>query len=372
MGGKRTPGPSKRRHHHFQHLDRHVLPRIPVPPPGPIRMEIPVSAEISGSPLIASGPEAIRKAAEILEATRNSPDPNPFPSGFGAIPLKRGMLSDDKNLIIYTDWKTTVYLVGDKLYSLPTSDFVRNIWFNALAEGAKRARHWIPISQVIMAFATGLLVNIGVLIAADAIVLVLWSCNHPDLLKYGWNNLMHAYRALAELKTRYPTLWVKLKSKIEEEFINNFEDALKETVTDPKNIAFFLGRLFHGPATATLGRRVPNMSGDRVGMPPSVPVGKIVKVIVKCAAAVTILDLPAGASKVAEKQLQELAEDLRKSFQGSEIGIDLTEVEARKIATEFQRDSDRKAFFKDLQQSMSDLKDVLEQMESEMKSMKGD
>jgi hypothetical protein len=136
MAGEQFSGPLSQTDNPI-HVEDGTLPRAATPTPGPIGVAQPVPltgndslrfSESRLAALVASGPEAIRKAAEILGTSRDLPDPGPFPSQFGPIPLKRGMISDNKNLIIYTDWQTTIYLAGDKLYSLRTTDFVRNIW----------------------------------------------------------------------------------------------------------------------------------------------------------------------------------------------------------------------------------------------------
>lgn len=359
MGSGRKPGPLGKPRQSVA-TNSGTSPRVTVATPVPIGLQNPPpSTERSHSSLIASGPEAIRRAAALLSSQRNAPDPRPFPSPFGDIPLKRGMISGHKYLIIYTDWQTTVYLDGPRLYGLRTADFVRNIWLDAIGEGMRRARHWIPIGQVVMGFVTGLLAGPVVIVTATVLVLALWASAHTALVEKGYKALGPAYRGLGQFKSRYPVLWSKVKAKVGQEFVDNLEDALKETITDPKNIAFFLGRVLRG------------VPGGPAGIPPSVPVGKILFVVVECAGLVTALHLPEGFVHLAKHQLKHLADELKKHFQKAEIGIALTEVEAQSIAKELGSDPHREALLKDLQKSLTDLKQVLEQFESDMKAVKG-
>lgn len=320
--------------------------------------QVHVNAAKSQYGLIAWGPEATRKAAEILQKTRNTPDPAPFPSQFGTVFLKRGLISENRNLIIYTDWQVTIYMTGDKLYSVKTTDFVRNVYLDALADGANRAKHWIPISQVLMDFVTGLLVGPAVIIAGYVVFGALFAASHEELVKRGANALGPAYRGLNDFKQRYPALWAKIKQKIGQQFEADLVDGLKETVTDPKNIAFYLGRVLR------------HMPSGPTGMEPSVPIGKILFVVVECAVLVTALHSPVGLFHAATGQVRELANNLKASFQKPELGIPLSDQEALSIASELLRDSNRDALLKDLNGSLTDLKALLEKFESELKNSK--
>ena len=71
---------------------------------------------------VCTGPEAVRRAHEIL--ANNEPEMVPYPTQWGSLVVKQGQVwGATKRLIVSANWQYITYLEGDTLWSVPTRRF---------------------------------------------------------------------------------------------------------------------------------------------------------------------------------------------------------------------------------------------------------
>jgi hypothetical protein len=314
---------------------------------------------------VCTGPEASRRARELL----NTPEPEmaPFPTPWGPVQVKKGQIwGPTKRLIVSADWQHVTYLEDNTLWSTPTADFAREIMLDGMAEGMHRAKPLVAVTKVVMSFIQGVLVGPLEAIAAKLIVLFMWGGAHPDLVKAGYEACGPAFRGLKFIHDRCPTLWMKLMEKAKEEAGKNIVEALEETATNPENIAFLLGRILRGVGGLDklfLGKASPAKTMAEVTL------GKIAFVTVECAILVAALHLPEGFLAVTEKSIAQLAKDLQKSFATKEkIQIILDDPVAKKIAGEILQPG-VKAELEKLDKPLNDLKKTIDNYIEETKDL---
>jgi hypothetical protein len=311
---------------------------------------------------VCNGPEAIRRAHELL--ANNEPEMTPFPTPWGLLFVKKGQVwGPTKRLIVSANWQNITYLEGDTLWSTSTGDFAREIMLDGLIEGMQRAKPMAEAAKVVMTFVQGLLVGPLEAIAAKLIVLFMWAGAHEDLVRRGMNAIDPAIRALKYIHDRCPTLWTKLMQKIQQQVSKELVDALEETVTKPENIAFFLGRVLRGVGGLDklfFGKATPAKQLVAVS------IGKILFITIECAALVTALHLPEGLAAVTRERIEQLAKDLQQDFASkNDIEILLNDPEARTIAEELLRPG-VKAEIEKLQVPLRDFQNMLDKFVEDM------
>ena len=323
--------------------------------------------------IVAVGPEAVRRALEILERNKNAPNDLPYPTPWGVVILRRGQVWDPHHrLIVAADWWRVTYLSGETLWSVPTPDFAREVLIDGIVEGMVRSKPLVEATEVVMSFVQGVMVGPLVATAAKLIVLFMWAGAHEPMLRKAMNALDPAIDGLKLINQRYPTLWKKLLEKMKEEASKEFVDALIETVTSPKNIAFFLGRIIRGLIGDVFfggggGGSASFKEGweEKVLKTGRVTFGKVAFIVVEVAVLVTALHLPEAFASIAAERVKELAEGLQESFKKGTIAIGLSPWEAEQIAKELLNYSDTKQKLKDLEKPMKDIEKALVQFQKD-------
>lgn len=312
--------------------------------------------------IVATGPEATRRALEILETTRSAPTELPYETPWGVLTLRRGQVwKPHERLIVSADWYRVTYLSGETLWSVPTADFAREVMIDGMTDGIMRAKPMVEISMVAMDFIMGIFVGPTVAIAAKLIVAFMWAGAHENLVRKAIDAVGPVKNGLKLINDRYPTLWMKLLEKIGEEVNKELKEALIETVTSPKNIAFAAGRIIRGLFFG--GGAVKGViAQEEVFKAINLSFGKIAFVVVEVSVLVTALHLPEALVAVTEKKLTELADGLKDSFRKGTIAIGLSPWEAQQMAKEFLHYSDTKQKLKDLEQPLKDIQRVLTQL----------
>ena len=228
-----------------------------------------------------------------------------------------------------------------------------------------RAKPMAELAKLEMTFIQGLLVGPLEAIAAKLIVLFMWAGAHQDLVRKGYDSAGPAFRGLRFIHDKCPTLWSKLMDKIEEQVGKELVDALKETVTKPENIAFFLGRVLRGIGGLDklfFGKVSPAKKIVEVS------IGKILFVTVEVAVLVALLHLPEGLAAVTEKNVALLAKSLQEDFKKSQIQIILNDPEAKKIADELLPPG-VKAEMEKMKKPLGDLQNMLNKFVEDMGTM---
>lgn len=310
--------------------------------------------------MIIKGPEAKRRAMEILEFTKNGPPQMTYDTPWGVMIIKRGQVwKPHDRLIVDFGFDRITYLEDDTLWSVPTRDFAREIMLDGVAEGVLRAKPLVEPTIVVMTFIQGIFVGPTIAISAKLIVLFMWGGAHEDLVRKGIDALRPAREGLRLIHQRYPTLWKVLMAKIAAVAGEQIKDAFVETVTKPENIAFFLGRiirgLFFGPDISDMA---PAEQAEKLV---ALSVGRVVFVVVEVAVLVTALHLPEAIIHVATEKVNELAQSLEENFKKPDIAINLLPPESQQIARELLAHPDTKAKMKELEKPLKDLQRVLNQ-----------
>lgn len=310
---------------------------------------------------IVSGPEARRRARELL----NTPQPEmaPFPTPWGALVVRKGDIwGKSKRLIVSTGWDHIVYLQEDTLWSVPTADFAREVLLDGIIEGMLAAKPLVRVTHIVMGFIQGLLVGPLEAIAGKIIVLVMWGGAHPKLVEDAYDAAPQAFRALKYINDRCPVLWSVLIAKIGQVAGQEIVNALKETVTNPENIAFCLGRILRGVGGVDkmlLGKASPGKAMIEITM------GRILFVTIECALLVTALHLPGGFLTVAKETVGQLAKDVQEKFKSdSRIAILLDDAQANLIALELLQPGAK--------QELEKMKDPLEKLNKFLEKLQTD
>lgn len=316
-------------------------------------LQVEVRPATSNYGLIAQGPAALSKVAEIIKATKNLPAPGPFPTPFGPILLKKGGVWDGTKMIVHTDHQHTIYVVDDKLYKATTADFARNLFLDPITKKMKEAKWMVVVTKVLMSFIQGLLVGPVVIVISKVAVIGLWIGAHPQLAQQGIDGLIETQRAASLIKQRYPTLWARLRNALLLHAAASIPDALVETVRDPETVAFFLGRILQGLKDA-----------------PSITFSVFLKIVAKCAAIIAGLHLAPSVVHVQVNRVKHLADQLKTEFNKPDINVALTQSEALKMAEELLKYSDSGKNLDDLNKSTSKWVTVLDTLYKDLEDNK--
>jgi hypothetical protein len=198
--------------------------------------------------LLLSGEAAARAVARVL------PTANPIrvsSGGMGWVVMTPGTMWDVDKMLVYASEMTTYYVIGDSLYESSTATFLRSYWFGALAEGARRAEHWITISKVEIAFLEGIFVPIRVSLLVAAVRLAFLYVTHKEIFHAVFRQAPQVMGLLWDLAWQHPRLAGQLVKTALKEL---FSSALSGI--GPADVAFFLGRLLHGKRSGALGLQV--------------------------------------------------------------------------------------------------------------------
>jgi hypothetical protein len=138
-----------------------------------------------------------------------------------------------------------------------------------------------------------------------------------------------------------------------------FPDALFATAKDPKNIAFFLGRLLRGTGVA----EVLEQAGEKFA---TMSLKVFVKVFVKTAVIVQALHLAPSMAHVSLEQVRHAVTQ----YGGSDTALALSEQEARAILDELKRYADSAAHMEKAERDLNEVLRFADLMERELRSTK--
>jgi len=300
----------------YAHFEVQVLPRRPDYGP------------------VAFGQDAASRAIEILKISTTMPRPMPYMDPLvGTIQFEVGQVWEPhKRLILSADHQLVVYLEGETLFSARTADVAREILLDAVAEGANRARPMAEASRVVMQFIVGIFVGPAVQVAATIIVLTMACGAHREEIGLAIDKGPETFNEIKLFRDECPTAWAKINEKIKVEAPQFLYEAFIQTVTDPKNIAFFLGRVIR----CCLGKGFFDITigAEEVA---KLTLGKFAKYVVECAVLVVLLHLPEGILDLAGEMLKSAGQQIKTGFAKRALGSQLTDDEAKNIAKELAR-----------------------------------
>jgi len=190
-------------------------------------------------------------------------------------------------------------LEGEKLVNVRTPDMTREILLDAVAEGGRRAMPMAYVTQVVMQLIVGIFVGPAVQIAGSIIVITMMCGAHKEEIGTAIERGPAAFAEISAFSEMCPTAWQKIKDKIKAEAPGFLYEAFIHTVTDPKNIAFFLGRVIR----CCLGKGFfeVSMAVEDVA---KVTLKKFAFYVFECAGLVALLHLPEGAIEIAGETLK--------------------------------------------------------------------
>jgi hypothetical protein len=318
--------------------------------------------------LIVTGPEAKRRAMAILKATGNQPSHFAYQTPWGDLIIRRGEVWEPGHrLVVDMGNDFVTYLEGDSLWSVPTRDFAREVMLDAFVKGMERAKPLVHATHVIMMFIQGIFVGPLIAVSAKLIVLFMWAGAHERLVMAGKDAAGPVFRGLQVIHQRYPTLWKKILARVGQQVSKELEETLIETVTEPENIAFFLGRvirgLFFGPDVSDLTA----VQREKALKALQLSFGRITFVVVEVAALVTALHLPGMLVSVTAENVKALADGIMTKFNGAGIDMPTSRAEAEQMAKEMLAFPDTEAFFRSMELPLKNLHRLLDQFQRDFR-----
>ncbi|MGZ8928558.1 MAG: hypothetical protein ACXW03_08885 [Methylobacter sp.] len=288
---------------------------------------------MAGPKLMNSGNEAMAAVAKILPTANNLI----VQSSLGPVELKPGTIWSGNKMLFYCAPLYVWYAIDDRIYEWGTSDFIRDEWFNALAEGAKRAAHMVIIAKVEFALISGILCPWYLMLGMGcAKVGLFYSCNKSAVdtaLRYS----PKVINLLQDLKQRSPMLFNKIMATAAKDLLINLPSGVTA-----EDVAFFVGRVIKGAAGAS----------------PDLTIGVIIKIISSVAAIVMATHLPSIAAHAIGSAAAAKANELRMKLLAA--GYTVSEAEAKIILTELMSKIDTKAKLQELETACKALLPSLE------------
>lgn len=293
----------------------------------------------------AQGADAV-KALSVLATAK----PVTVSGGaMGDVELRPGDHVDGK-MILLPQTTSVYYLDGTSVYQQWTPDFVRGVWLNAIATGAKGAEWIVPwlkaemtlIQHMVMPLlATGVTVAQGLFFVYDR-----W----PDVKAATAAGIkLLGYRA--EFKKRYPTLYEQV-----------FWGSLKHAAVaawdglHPADFASLIGRLIG--KGGNLGKEVMRMKVVPLGL--KAMLATFAPPVLTGAAA----GIPRGGKAAAAETAKQLVSELSKA------GITVTEEEARTMLNELRADKDADRYLAEVATAADDMAKAFEALETAVAKQK--
>jgi hypothetical protein len=288
-----------------------------------------------GARLLMSGKDAMSAASEIMAMARTVR----VPTNMGDVELRPGQLFSQDRLLIYPSWSTVYFTIGDRLYEMGTSAFLRDEYLYAMSMGAQKAAWLIPIAKAEMALLTGIFVPWYLMLGMFCAKTTAIYLEHKDQFAVVWKHGPKALSALQKLRSKHPTLFSSIVRKVATEVITN----LPSGVTG-EDVGFLIGRILRG-----------------VDGLPQVTVGALVKVAAKVTLIVGALHLPNVAAHAAEAVAHQKAEEFRTELR--DAGYDVTLPEAKQILREAMEQKDLESTLDEMEKAFKALAPSLETIE---------
>lgn len=289
-----------------------------------------------GPRFLSRGEQAMRAVAKVLPEAQTVR----VQTNLGPAELKPGTILNGKKLIVLPSSMSVVYLVGDELYEWDPGNFMRDVYLDAMSEGAKRAMGMVYLAKAEMALLSGIFVPWYLLLGVSAVKLGFFYSREKRTVDDALKQAPNVLRQLQEIRRAYPTLFNKMASSAAREILVN----LPSGVTS-EDVAFFLGRVLKG-----------------VGGLPDVTLGAVAKVAAKVAAIVTATHLPA----VTAHAMQNVAATQGRVLQHrlAEAGIVVTEKDASRIMNEINANRKTLPKLQELETSSQQLIPVLNRLQT--------
>jgi hypothetical protein len=280
-----------------------------------------------GPRLISVGADAARAVALVL--------PNShaiiMPSVLGDVELRPGAIWSRNRMIVNVSPMTIYYTIDNRLYEWNTSQFIRDEWLNSLSQGAKNAEGMVYLAKAEMALIVGFLVPWEIILGVGIAKTAIFYVEHKSDIHRGMQYSEKAISLILEIREKYPHLFnIFLRTALHDLLLS-----LPSGVSS-EDVAFFLGRVLRG-----------------VGGLPEATFGTVLRITGRVAAIVTATHLPAIAARAAARAAKKKAIDLQREL--AEVGVDVSQDEARAILQELLMDPNAEAKMRELEQTFQAL-----------------
>jgi hypothetical protein len=216
------------------------------------------------------------------------------------------------------------YTIDDRIYEWGTSDFIRDEWFNALSEGAKRVSPMVTLAKMEFALISGILVPWYVLLGMACAKAGLFYAGNKSAVETSVKQTPQVINLLRDLQRRSPTLFKKLMQTAAKELLANLPSGVTA-----EDVAFFVGRVIKGAAAA-----------------PNLTFGALMKIIGTVGTIVTTTHMPSLVTHAVAGAVAAKAAELRRNLAAA--GYTVTEAEARTILNEVMSQKDTVAKLRQL------------------------
>lgn len=288
--------------------------------------------------VISRGPVAIEQAASLL--TRAVP--MEFQSSFGLVRMVPGSIWSDRRMLVTVDSMTTRYLQDDVLFSISTSEFLRENLFDAAAQGVLSAKLIIELAKSEVTFLQGLLVPFTALLGATAVNVTLKYYANRELYHRVFAALDELFSLLNDLRKSHPKLF---RSLVQTAAVDGFLN-IPESFTQ-QDVAFFAGRVLR----LILGQAA---AGAQIGL---VVVGRA---IARISLILGSLQYPAGAAQALREEAERKALDLETALQEEGVTVDRKALE--ELIIEGANNPSSRDALNDIAQRIDEVMPLLEEL----------
>jgi hypothetical protein len=290
-----------------------------------------------------TGPTKIASGAKAMETLKWIPSQQPLTvsgGSFGDVTLVPGANMNRKILVVAAPQRV-LYIDGIDLFEASTSDFVRDIWLTAFAQGAARAEWLIPIIKAEFAFLEAFFGSVRLVVGLSILEWIVFYNEHKEQFHRAVASFGTFYHASLEFKRRYPTLYKKALVQALKKALLDAPDGI--TAAD---VAYLLGRILgtHGLLEA-----------QEEGVELTVKV--VGNIIARYVGLVGLVHAPGIIGRGLEANASTGVEELQEAL--ASTGIQVTHAEARTVLRELAADSGAKEFLEQFKGSAEDLQQAM-------------
>jgi hypothetical protein len=233
-----------------------------------------------------------------------------------------GTVWNGNKMLVQASEMMTLSTEDDRLYEWSTGLFIRDEWIGCMQQAARKAEGWVVIAKVEMVLLTALISPMWVILAVSAAKAALFYASYKRACDVAMTNAWPLYKLFVKWKTKYPTLWKKIRSKAVRGWWDEVKHENVNLVTAEDGANFVAGLLKGLSGAPELGLaivlRIIGWKGFVGGM--------------------TVLGKGLGraAPSAVTRPVHEGAEQLRQYL--TSIGYQVSADEARQILQEFAQD----------------------------------
>lgn len=303
------------------------------------------SAGAGKAELLAKGEDAMRKISKVLPRA----SPLEITSGtFRGTVLRPGtVFGGDKCMVINPTFEQVVFSIDDRLYGQASDVFMHGQGsMGAFQTAGVNGMGMVHLIQAEFALLSGMFLPWWAGLGLGAAQIALEYEARKDELEPVVRKLPQTFEALNEIRKRYPTLFWLLATEV-----------LKEV---PAQVSAEDAMFLAGRVVANLGGLSGAMGlGGTIDITP-VAFKTVSLLLLKCAAIVFAVHLPAYTAKAAEKVAKKKAEEFKASFAAVGLTISVTDAEA--ILQELLADPDSARLLKDVADQCAAIAPMLEKL----------